>query len=115
MPTLIAAQNLAMTVLGVAAFGAAIFCFVDAARNPAEAFTAAGKLTKTWWLAITGLSTLVTLVAISNVMRGGIFAIVAIVAIGVYLADVRPALKSIAPSIRRRKNSAGGHGPYGSW
>lgn len=114
MQTLNSVQAIAMLALGVAAFGAALFCFFDAARNPAEAFVAAGKLTKTWWLVITGLSTLVAFVAMGNFMRGGFFVIIAVVAIGVYLADVRPALQSIAPSIRRRK-SAGGHGPYGSW
>lgn len=114
MQTLYAVQGYAMLALGVAAFAAALFCLIDAARNPAEAFTAAGKLSKTWWLAITAISTLVAFVAMGNFMGGGFFVIIAVVAIGVYLADVRPALKSIAPSIRRRK-SAGGNGPYGSW
>lgn len=115
MQTLYSVQAIAMLALGVAAFAAALFCLIDAARNPAEAFTATGKLTKNWWLAITALSTLVAFVAMGNFMRGGFFVIIAVVAIGVYLADVRPALKTVAPSIRRRKNNAGGSGPYGTW
>lgn len=115
MNTLYSLQSLAMMVLGLAAFGASVFSFIDAARHPKEAYAQQEKLSKPVWLGITGAAALITLTGITNVMAGGIFALIAVVAVGVYLADVRPALKQISPYIRKRKNSSGGHGPHGSW
>ena len=68
------------------------FAFVAALLYPAEAYVATGKLTKPAWCAITGLgfaaqlflgSTLLTLV----------FTIAALV----FLVDVLPALRGVAP------------------
>lgn len=115
LTTLYSVQALAMLVLGVAAFGASVFSLVDALRHPQEAYVQQEKMTKPVWVGITVGATLITLVSVTNVMRGGIFTLIAIVAVGVYLADVRPALKQVSPYIRKRKNSQGGHGPYGSW
>ena len=100
-------QNLVLLALGVGALAMEIFCLVDAARYPQQAFAAAGKLTKTWWLGILGVATAVGFVTVGNVLGLGILGIVAG---GVYLADVRPALDRVMG-----KGQGGRQGPYGPW
>lgn len=73
-----------------------IFAFVDALVRPAEAYVAAGKLTKPGWLLILGLL-LVASVVLSSAF--GLLSLVSIVATFVYLLDVRPALVGVT---RRR-------------
>ncbi len=67
------------------------WAFVDALVRPAEAFTAADKLTKQAWLLILGLS------AVAQLFSGaiGLLAILGHVATAVYLVDVRPAVASM--------------------
>lgn len=115
LATLNTLQGLAMMALGVAAFAASVFCLIDALRHPKESFVMAEKLTKTWWTVILVVCVLVTLTSVTNVMMGGIFSILAIVAVGVYLADARPALTNATANVKRRKGSSGGFGPRGSW
>jgi len=69
-----------------------VFAFVDAALRPAAAYPAADKLTKPAWLLILALA-LLTCLAFRSPMS--LFAIIGIVAAGVYLADVRPALADV--------------------
>ena len=57
MDTLWQAQALILLALGVAALAMEVFCLVDAVRYPEQAYVAAGKLTKTWWLVILGVAT----------------------------------------------------------
>ena len=80
-----------MLLITLAALALVVFDFVDAAIRPSEAYVAAGKLTKPAWLAIVGVSTVVVW------MWGLIsfFGIPAIVALLVYLVDVRPALRGV--------------------
>lgn len=69
-----------------------IFAFVNSLLHPAEAYEAAGKLTKTAWNLILGLAVIVQL------LLGGpldILNIVFTIAAFVYLADVRPALNGM--------------------
>lgn len=81
-----------LSLLTLASLALGIFVFVDAAIRPAAGFVAAGKLTKPAWLAITGVSTLVVLVF--GVLS--FFGIPALVALLVYLVDVRPAVRGIS-------------------
>lgn len=83
----------------------AVFAFVDALTRPADAFVAAGKLTKPAWSVITGISALVLFVfgALS------FFGLPAMVATIVYFVDVRPAVRSMTGG------SGGNQGPYGPW
>ena len=83
-----------------------VFALVDALRHRAEAFTAAGKLTKQIWTLI-----LVVAVAIGFVtaQTRSASASCRVVAAAVYLADVRPALRRITG------RGSSGNGPYGSW
>lgn len=65
------------------------FAFVNALTFPAQAYTAADKLTKTAWSAILGLALAFQIVFVGSF---SIFQIAFTIAAFVYLADVRPAL-----------------------
>jgi len=70
-----------------------VFGLVDALRHRPDAFTAAGKRTKNFWLAI-----LMVCVASSLLWFPAPFNlpwILAVVGAGVYAADVRPALRRV--------------------
>lgn len=79
-------------LLRLATLALGVFVFVDAAMRPATAFIASGKLTKPAWLAITGVSTMVVL--LFGVIS--FFGIPALVAVLVYLVDVRPAVRGMS-------------------
>lgn len=103
-------QDYILLVLGLAALGMEIFALVDAVRHQTQAYPAAGKLTKPAWIGILVVAVMIGIVSVTNVFG---FGVLGVVAAGVYLADVRPALRAIAP--RKRKGGASGTGPYGSW
>ena len=90
-----------MLVITLATLALGVFDFVDAAVRRSDAFVAASKLTKPAWLAITGVSTVVLL--FFGVIS--FFGIPAIVALLVYLVDVRPAVREVS----------GGRPPSTSW
>src|SRR4051794_11369281 len=96
-------------VLGLswAALGIELYALVDCVRRRADAFPAAGKRTKQFWLLVTGVAVLFGIVAVGGFP--GLLAIVAIVAAGVYLADVKPALDQVMG------RGQGNQGPYGPW
>lgn len=77
------------TIVGYLLGLVAIFALIDCLIRPSAAFVAAGKLTKLIWAAILGVSTLI-LVALSWLTFFGIPALVAVL---VYLLDVRPAVR----------------------
>src|SRR5450631_2288020 len=86
-------QSLIMFAFGVAAVVLSVFGLVDALRHRPDAFTAAGKRTKNFWLAILGVA-----VALSLFLFPAPFSlqwIVAVIGSGVYAADVRPALRRV--------------------
>jgi uncharacterized membrane protein YphA (DoxX/SURF4 family) len=80
----------------------ALLCFVveawaviNALRFSDEAYRAAGKRSKGFWAAITGIS---AVVGGASVFLGGgslILQLVAVTAAGVFLADVLPALRRV--------------------
>lgn len=92
--------------LSVVALGVELYALVDCLRRRSDAFVAAGKRTKQFWLLVTGVAALLGIVALGGV---GFLAIVAIVAAGVYLADVKPALDQVTG------RGSGNQGPYGPW
>src|SRR5579875_3267926 len=93
MGPLVHLQETVAIVLGVALFAMQLFALVDCVRQRSDAFTAAGKLSKPIWLAITGVASLIGFLMILSPIS--IFEIAAVVAAGVYLADVRPALQQV--------------------
>ena len=70
------------------------FAFVNSLTYSAEAYNAAGKLTKPAWSAITGLGFAAQLILIGSSPLGLIHLVFTIAAL-VYLADVRPALAEV--------------------
>ncbi|MDV6012607.1 DUF2516 family protein [Haloechinothrix sp. LS1_15] len=70
-----------------------IYAFVHALMQRADAYTAANRLSKPAWLGITGAAGFVLVVPIFWFYGGGtLFWIAALVAVLVYLVDVRPKL-----------------------
>lgn len=97
-------QQLVMLLLGLALFGIEVWALVDAARRPAAAFTYAGKRTKNFWVILTGIAAAVGFVGIPfSGGSVGFLAFLAVVPAGVYLADVRPAVRGY-----RRRPPGGG-------
>lgn len=76
-------------VMQIAVLATAVYSFVHAAMQRPDAFTAADKLTKPVWLVILGAGALLALVL------GVIGLVIAAVAAGVYLVDVRPRILEI--------------------
>ncbi len=103
--TISSAQSLVLSVLGLVALGLEVFALIDAARTRPDAFLAASKRTKNFWVAILAVATLVGFVTSPLSM----FGVAAIVGAGVYLADVRPALRQVLGK------GGGRQGPYGPW
>ena len=97
--------------LGLVAFVVEAWAFIDAITRPSQAFVAAGKQTKQLWLIILGVATVVGLAfAIIGVGPTSILPVAAFVAAAIYLADVRPKVRSFP------KNRSGtSSGPYGPW
>ncbi|MEJ5913994.1 DUF2516 family protein [Pseudokineococcus sp. 1T1Z-3] len=98
------AQGLVLLVLGLGVLALCAYALVDAVRQPQEAYVAAGKLTKTKWVAILAIATLVSFATLGGL---GFLFLLSLVAAGVYLADVRPALRSVGGG---RGRSAGPSG-----
>jgi hypothetical protein len=84
-------DSLLLTVLSLAIVAMQAFALIDCITRPANAFEAAGKLTKPAWLAITAIALVVGL------LFGplGILGLAGIVASIVYLVDVRPAVREV--------------------
>ncbi|WP_405486450.1 DUF2516 family protein [Nocardia sp. NBC_00511] len=79
-------------VLQLCALGMTVFALVHAIRQRPDAFTAVDKLTKPIWIAILLASLGALLLAQTPVQ---LLSLAAIVATGVYLADVRPKVDEI--------------------
>lgn len=87
------AQSAVALVLSLAILAMEVFAFVDALRHRPEAYVAAGKRTKTIWLAVTGVAMILGFLTIRNPLQ--IFALLGVVGAAVYLTDVRPAVRSV--------------------
>ncbi|KGN36586.1 DUF2516 family protein [Knoellia subterranea] len=103
------AQYYVTLVLTIAALAIEVFAFIHAARTRPDAFAAASKRTKNFWMAVTGVAALLGFVSLGGL---GFLAIIGVVAAGVYLADVKPAVESVQG--RGRGNNLH-QGPYGPW
>ncbi|MCW4353339.1 DUF2516 family protein [Hoyosella sp. YIM 151337] len=84
-------QAFVSLLLTLAALGAGAFAVLHAVRQRSDAFPAVDKLTKPVWLGILAVSTVVLLLFQLPSLLG----FVAVIAIGVYLADVRPRVDEI--------------------
>jgi hypothetical protein len=96
-------QSIVFWVLAIGSLALKGFALFDAVRVKEEAFSLAGKLTKTIWLVILGLSLAINPLSFLN--------LIGVVGAAVYLIDVRPAVKQVGGG-----GSQGTHmGPYGPW
>lgn len=77
----------------IAAVGLGLWALVDSLSRDPEHFVAADKRTKGFWLGVNGAGLAVCLIFGFASMLG----LIGVVANGVYLADVRPALKVFTP------------------
>lgn len=78
-----------LSVLFWAVLAATVYAFVNAAMQRPDAYTAVDKLTKPVWMVILGASALLSWVL------GIMGVVIAAVATGVYLVDVRPKLLEV--------------------
>lgn len=90
---MLAIEGFINLVLFLAALGLELFALVDALFRPARNFEAVGKMTKVAWSLILALA-LVSLVLFASPLS--LLGLIGVVAAGVYLADVRPALRGRA-------------------
>lgn len=86
-------QSVVLFVLGLGALAAELFALVDCLRRREDAFRAADKRTKNFWLLVTGVCAAVGFVSMSNVLGFG--GLLAVIGAAVYLTDVRPALMQV--------------------
>jgi hypothetical protein len=91
-----------VAILGLVTLLLKAFCLIDCATRRAEAFTAAGRQTKVFWLIILGIAVAWNLIVDGNPI--GIVNIIGIIAALVYFLDVRPNV---------REASGGSSGRFG--
>ncbi|GHE30657.1 hypothetical protein GCM10017673_36690 [Streptosporangium violaceochromogenes] len=99
-------------ILSIIAFGMSAWALFHSIRTPARAFAITGKQTKKLWLIILSLATLFSFASAVGYFGLGLgqlnfFAIAAVIAAGIYLADVKPAVSEVG--------KGGNQGPYGPW
>ncbi|MBT3164536.1 DUF2516 family protein [Streptomyces sp. Vc74B-19] len=86
------------------------FALIDAAIRREDAYRAADKKTKPFWLIILGIAFVVNL--IFNILS--FLPIIGLIATIVYMVDVRPALRGLPGGGRSRRGSSS-DGPYGPY
>ncbi|KOU46316.1 DUF2516 family protein [Streptomyces sp. NPDC060334] len=102
-------DNGVIPLLGYAMLALAVVAFVLALMARDDAYRAADKKTKTFWLVILGITILV------DFFLGMLFLQIAgLVASIVFMVDVRPALKQVSGGGRRSGGSSS-DGPYGPY
>ncbi|WP_230976442.1 MULTISPECIES: DUF2516 family protein [Georgenia] len=81
-------------LLALAAFAVEVWALVHALRQPAQAFTYAGKRTKNFWLIVLAVNVALGFIALPpfGPLSGGFLSIMLIVPAAIYLTDVRPAV-----------------------
>lgn len=97
--------------LSVAMIGFKLFAFVDAVTRREDAYRAADKKTKPFWLALTGAA-----LALDLLLGASVFSpltLIGLVASIVYVVDVRPAIKQLTDG--RGNSNKSNNGPYGPW
>ena len=86
-----AVQGLILTVLSVLFLIVKVWALADCATRPKDAFAAAGKRSRNFWLVLTGVAALTGLLFSPL----GIFGLAGLVVAAVYLVDVRPRVAEV--------------------
>ena len=107
-------QNFVLLILAIGSLGLTGFALLDVVRRPANLFPHAGRLSKGAWLGILIAAFLIALLSLTQVLLSGgnplgFLNVIGVVAAGVYLADLRPKLRSLGGG---RGSSQGPYGPY---
>lgn len=89
-------QSLVMTVLFVGFLVVKVWALADCATRPKDAFPAAGRRTRSFWLLLTGAAALTGMVMAPL----GIFGLVGLVIALVYLLDVKPRIAELTSGRR---------------
>ncbi len=92
MQSLFNLQNILLLLLSLVLFGCKAFALTDAIGRPGAAYAAADKQTKNFWLLILGLAVVLNAINWNPI---GLLNVIGTVAAFVYLAEARPALKSL--------------------
>jgi uncharacterized membrane protein YjgN (DUF898 family) len=98
-----------MWILYLAMLGFAVVAFVMAALFREDAYRAASKNNKGFWLIILGVAVAVNLLVPMLFLQ-----LAGLVASIVFFVDVRPALRQVSGGGRGRGGSSS-DGPYGPW
>ncbi|MET8697398.1 DUF2516 family protein [Kitasatospora sp. NPDC058032] len=99
--------------LAVAILGYKLFALIDAATRPEDAYRAADKKTKGFWLALLGIAFGLDLLFGANFMTS-FLTLGGLVAAIVYVVDVRPAIRALTQRGGGRGDQRN-MGPYGPW
>ncbi|CAL9300036.1 DUF2516 family protein [Streptomyces sp. NPDC030392] len=94
-------------VFSIATLGFAFVALVFAALAREDAYRAADKQTKSFWLIILGVT-----VAVDLFINFLVLQLAGLIASIVFLVDVRPALRQVSGGGRRGSSSDGPYGPY---
>lgn len=105
-----ALQGWVSLALGVTLLAMEVWALLDCATTRTDAFPAADKRTKGVWLGVTGVAVLLGFLTFTNPLS--LFGLLAVVGAGIYLADVRPAVRAVRGG---GSGSGGRQGPYGPW
>ncbi|MFF7448215.1 MULTISPECIES: DUF2516 family protein [unclassified Streptomyces] len=97
-----------MWILYLAMLGFAVVAFVMAAVFREDAYRAASKQNKGFWLIILGVAVAVNLLVPMLFLQ-----LAGLVASIVFLVDVRPALRQVSGG--RGRGGSSSDGPYGPW
>ena len=104
-------QQVLLLALSAGALGLQAWALADSLRHRPEAYAAAGKLTKTKWVALLAVATAIGVISVNNLLGLLFFDALAVVAAVVYLTDARPALRPY----KGRRGGGTQSGPYGPW
>ncbi|MFJ5230660.1 DUF2516 family protein [Kitasatospora sp. NPDC088391] len=88
------------------------FALADAVIRRDDAYRAADKKTKTFWVVVLALALGADLLFGANPVTG-LLTLVGLVAAIVYMVDVRPAIKLLTDG--RGRGGRSNQGPYGPW
>jgi len=99
-------QLLLFFALALAAFVVELWALIHALRQPAQAFTYAGKRTKNFWLIVLAVNVALGFVALPpfGPLSGSFLSIILVIPAAIYLTDVRPAVSGFG---RGRRGGGG--------